>query len=263
MDRDGVPSPVTERVRVDPAAFEGGAGSITVDGDRGHHLVRVTRARVGDRVLAFDGVGRERTAVVVSIGRGAVELSWAGPPEAGVVADSARVRWFQGVPKGDKMDLIVRQATELGVASIAPLFTARSVPREQPERWVPRHTRWERIAEEASRQSGRADVPSIEAPRSLASLCAEVADAGTVRLIAWEGAVTPLRSAVDATVGGTSFEVLAGPEGGFEAAEVELARGAGFAPVSFGPRILRTETTAAAFLSALSVLRGDLSGATR
>ncbi len=254
---------MTERVRVDPAAFEGAAASITVDGDRGHHLVRVTRVRVGDRVLAFDGLGRERPAAVASVGRGAVELSWAGPPAAGVAADSARVRWFQGVPKGDKMDLIVRQATELGVGSIAPIFTARSVPREQPERWEPRRARWERIAEEASRQSGRADVPAIEAPRSLASVCGEAAGAGAVRLIAWEGAMTPLRSAVDAAGEGTSFEVLAGPEGGFEAAEVELARAAGFAPVSLGPRILRAETTAAALLSALSVLRGDLSGATR
>ncbi|MBK6533964.1 MAG: 16S rRNA (uracil(1498)-N(3))-methyltransferase [Deltaproteobacteria bacterium] len=250
---------MSERVRVEPSALSGSATALSVDGDRGHHLVRVTRVRVGDRVVAFDGAGRERPAEVSRVGRGEVLLSWTGPAATGVGADRARVRWIQGLPKGDKMDLIVRQATELGVASIAPVFTARSIPREQPERWALRLQRWERIAEEASRQCGRADVPSIEAPQPLAALCA--APAGrVVRLTAWEGATASLRAAIEASAEGLPFEVLAGPEGGFEAAEVEAAAAAGFAPVSLGPRILRAETTAAAFLSALSVLRGDLGG---
>lgn len=257
---------MSERVRVEPAALAGAAAAITVDGDRGHHLVRVTRLRVGDPVTAFDGAGRERRAEVARVGRGEVLLSWTGPVGQGVGADRARVRWIQGVPKGDKMDLIVRQATELGVAAIAPVFTARSVPREQPERWAPRRLRWERIAEEASRQCGRADVPAIEAPRTLAALCAaprEGGAAGAVRLTAWEGATASLRAAIEASGEGRPYEVLAGPEGGFEVAEVEAAQAAGFAPVSLGPRILRAETTAAAFLAALSVLRGDLGGPER
>lgn len=257
---------MSERVRVDPSALAGPAAALSVDGDRGHHLVRVTRVRLGDRVTAFDGLGRDRPAEVTRVGRGEVLLSWTGPAVTGVGADSARVRWIQGVPKGDKMDLIVRQATELGVAAIAPVFTARSVPREQPERWAPRLLRWERIAEEASRQSGRADVPLIEAPQSLATLFSAPVDASTaapVRLTAWEGATVSLRAVVEQSDVGRRFEVLAGPEGGFEAAEVEAASAAGFAPVSLGPRILRAETTAAAFLAALSVLRGDLGGSMR
>lgn len=254
---------MTERVRVDPTAFEGEATSLVVEGDRGHHLARVTRVRAGDRVTAFDGLGRERHAEVTAVGRGSVQLSWLGPALAGVAADAARVRWIQGIPKGDKMDLIVRQATELGVAAIVPVFTARSVPREQPERWAPRRERWERIAEEASRQSGRADVPTVELPQPLSALWRVAPTDRVARLVAWEGAVAPLRAAVDGAGTVASFEVLAGPEGGFEPAEVEVARNAGFVPVSLGPRILRAETTAAALLSALSVLRGDLSGAAR
>ncbi|MDB4928419.1 MAG: hypothetical protein JWM10_903, partial [Myxococcaceae bacterium] len=161
---------MSERVRVAPADLDGAGGSLELDGDRGHHLVRVTRVRVGDPVTAFDGEGRERPAEVGRVGRGEVVLAWTGPAVAGVGADRARVRWIQGVPKGDKMDLIVRQATELGVAAIAPVFTARSIPREQPERWAPRVQRWERIAEEASRQCGRAHVPAIEPPRPLGAL---------------------------------------------------------------------------------------------
>lgn len=251
---------MTERVRVEPSGLLGGP-TLTVDGDRGHHLARVTRVRVGDRLVAFDGDGRERAAEVSAVGRGTVELRWMGPAAAGVGADGARVRWAQGVPKGDKMDLIVRQATELGVASVVPVFTARSVPREQPERWEPRRQRWERIAEEASRQCGRAAVPAIEAPRTLAALCAE--GGAAARLFAWEGATASLREAVEGAGASGPFVVLAGPEGGFDPAEAEAVLAAGFAPVSLGPRILRAETTAAALLAALSVLCGDLSGATR
>jgi 16S rRNA (uracil1498-N3)-methyltransferase len=248
---------VSERVRVAPAELAG--ANLELDGERGHHLVRVTRARVGDPVTAFDGAGRERPAAVERVGRGAVLLAWTGPAVAGVGADRARVRWIQGVPKGDKMDLIVRQATELGVEAIAPVFTARSIPREQPERWAPRVQRWERIAEEASRQCGRAHVPAIEAPRALAALLAEPrVGPRPTRLVAWEGATASLRAAVEGADGGAGFEVLAGPEGGLEAAEVEAAGAAGFAPVSLGRRILRAETTAAAVLAAISVLRGDL-----
>ena len=253
-------------MRVEPSALADPASGLAVDGDRGHHLVRVTRVRVGDPVMAFDGLGRERPAEVARVGRGEVLLAWTGPAVVGVGADRARVRWIQGVPKGDKMDLIVRQATELGVAVIVPVFTARSIPREQPERWAPRRLRWERIAEEASRQCGRADVPEIEAPQALAALCAGAgrpAVGSPVRLMAWEGATASLRAAIEGCAEGRPLEVLAGPEGGFEAAEVEAALAAGFAPVSLGPRILRAETTAAAFLAALSVLRGDLGGPMR
>jgi 16S rRNA (uracil1498-N3)-methyltransferase len=180
-------------------------------------------------------------------------------PSEGVGADAVRAVWLQGVPKGDKLDDIVRQATELGVARVVPVFTRRSVPQARGGRSDGRRARLQRIAEEASRQCGRADVPSIEAPQPLAALCA--APAGrVVRLTAWEGATASLRAAIEASAEGLPFEVLAGPEGGFEAAEVEAAAAAGFAPVSLGPRILRAETTAAAFLSALSVLRGDLGG---
>jgi 16S rRNA (uracil1498-N3)-methyltransferase len=249
---------VSERVRVAPADLAGDADLLSLDGDRGHHLGRVSRVRVGDAVTAFDGDGRERPAEVVGVGRGSVVLGWTGPAVVGVGADRARVRWIQGVPKGDKMDLIVRQATELGVAAIAPVFTARSIPREQPERWQPRVQRWERIAEEASRQSGRAHVPTIEAPQALSALLASARARGAaVRLIAWEGATASLRAAIEGGATG-GFEVLAGPEGGFEEAEVEAARAAGFSPVSLGRRILRAETTAAAVLAAISVLRGDL-----
>jgi 16S rRNA (uracil1498-N3)-methyltransferase len=250
---------VSERVRVEPSDLAGDSASLTVDGDRGHHLVRVSRVRVGDAVMAFDGRGRQRPAEVARVGRGEVLLAWTGPGVVGVGADRAQVRWIQALPKGDKMDLIVRQATELGVASIAPVFTARSIPREQPERWPVRLLRWERIAEEASRQCGRAHVPTIEVPVTLEALCAGPAG-GAVRLTAWEGATASLREAVERSPAGARFEVLAGPEGGFDAAEVAVARGVGFSPVSLGPRILRAETTAAAVLAAISTLRGDLGG---
>jgi 16S rRNA (uracil1498-N3)-methyltransferase len=253
---------VSERVRVEAASLAADAPSLTLTGDRGHHLARVTRVRVGDRVVAFDGDGWERAAEVESVARGGVVLAWTGPSHPGVGADRVRVRWVQALPKGDKMDLIVRQATELGVESIAPVFSARSIPKELADRWAPRRERWERIAEEASRQCGRAHVPRVEAPLGLAMAVA-LPSRGALRLTAWEGATASLRGAVAAGAEGCAFEVLAGPEGGLDVAEVQAALASGFVPVSLGPRILRAETTAAAFLAAISALRGDLGGPVR
>lgn len=243
---------------MDPAALVG--ARIEVRGDRAHHLRRVARVRDGERVVAFDGTGREREATVASARDDRVELIPAGDVRGGVVADRARVTWIQGVPKGDKLETIARQATELGVARIIPAFTERSVPVERPDRVEAQHARLLRIVEEAARQCGRADLPEVLRPCALDAALDRAMDLA-LRLVAWESAARPLRTLDDPGDGGIA--VLAGPEGGISEAEVARARARGFVAVSLGPRILRAETVAPALLGALSSRWGDIAiGAT-
>ena len=135
------------------------------------------------------------------------------------------------------MDFLVQKCSELGVSRIVPVITARSVVRPGPAK----RGRWEKIAREAARQCGRADVPDIGDPVALAAALA-APELPRRRLMAWEGeGGTPLRSRPD---GVEPTALLVGPEGGFTAAEVEAARHAGFDTVTLGHRILRVETAA-------------------
>jgi len=250
------PCAVSERVRV-PGLADGHAGEpVTVEGPRGHHLARVSRVRVGDAVVLFDGTGIECDGTVTAL-RGDTVTVTTGPRRAGVTGDRASVIWLQGIPKGDKLEAIVRQATELGVLAVWPVYTQRSVPVPRAGGEAARTERLLRVAEEAARQCGRADVPFVAMPVRLeAALEALEARSPVLRLVAWESAVEPLTSVSGAPAGPCA--VLAGPEGGLSAEEVSLCRAHGFVPVSLGPRILRAETVAPAVLGALAVLRGDL-----
>ncbi len=244
---------MTERLRVDASVVRGAEGeAAALPREAAHHL-RVTRVPWGTRVVLFDGSGFERDA---TLDAGGATVTLGPHAREGVGADRARVTWIQGYPKGDKLDTIVRQATELGVAALWPVYTARSVPQERGDRSAPRLERWTRIAEEAARQSGRADVPELRRPVPLDEALAALAEGG-VRLVAWESSATPLARAVSPGAPGP-VTVVSGPEGGLDAAEVARCEARGFVTVSLGPRILRAETVAPAMLAALSVLCGDL-----
>lgn len=243
---------MTARVRVSPGAI--GDAQVVLTGERAHHLRRVARARDGERVTLFDGEGRERDARVLRAGEGAVVLACDEAVREGVRRDRARVTWLQAIPKGDKLDAIARQATELGVERFIPVWTERAVPVERPDRARSRHERLARVIEEAARQCGRADIPALDPPRVLADALREAGRCG-LRLIAWEGARGPLPALPEAAEG---VAVLSGPEGGFARDEVLLAEREGFIAISLGPRILRAETVAPALLAVISSRWGDL-----
>lgn len=249
---------MTARVLVDPLALD--AARIEVRGDRAHHLRRVARVRDGERVVAFDGAGREREATVGAASDDRVVLVPTGASRAGVAADRTRVTWIQAVPKGDKLETIARQATELGVARFIPAFTERSVPVERADRAEAHHARLLRVVEEAARQCGRADIPEVLRPCGLDAALKGAMDRA-LRVVAWESSARPLASLDDPGDGGVA--VLAGPEGGISESEIRRALDLGFVPVSLGPRILRAETVAPALLGALSARWGDIArGAT-
>jgi 16S rRNA (uracil1498-N3)-methyltransferase len=218
-----------------------------------HHVARVLRVRVGDEITLFDGAGREAEARVTRIWPAEVLV------QVGPVRQASRppiaVTLVVALLKGEKMDWVVQKATELGVARIAPVASAHAVVKLEGERREGRRARWEKIAAEAARQSGRADVPEI----------AEVRDVGVALALApgWRVLFheaergTSLRKVLPADRP-AEVTVAVGPEGGFSADEVAAARAAGYAVCGLGPRILRAETAALAAVALIGYALGDL-----
>jgi 16S rRNA (uracil1498-N3)-methyltransferase len=192
-----------------------------------HHL-KVRRVRLGEGVVVLNGRGQEARGLLVARDRVMVEevrknLS----REPGV-----RLTLYLGLLKGEKMDLVVQKATELGVEAVIPLVTGRCVPRPRPSRVE----RWRAIAREALKQCGGTLLPRIEAPMELARVTLE----GEGWLL-WEGEGHRFlpRDGVEGRVA-----LAVGPEGGWEPQEVDFLVSRGFQPVTLGPRILRAETAA-------------------
>jgi 16S rRNA (uracil1498-N3)-methyltransferase len=234
------------------------AGRITFDRDETRHLARVLRLRPGDTVLASSGDGLDHTVRLETLGDTATGIVIGTRTRA--TESRLAVTLIQGVPKGDRMEIIVRAATELGVARIVPALTARTVVQLDTGRWRERARRWQRVAKEATKQCGRAVVPEVDVPRPLAD-CLEALGAaapGELALCVWEGATTALGPMLDAAASATRARALVGPEGGLSADEVDAARARGFVVASLGPRILRTETAGPTVLSILQFRLGDL-----
>jgi 16S rRNA (uracil1498-N3)-methyltransferase len=231
------------------------AGRVTFDAGESRHIVRVLRLRPGDTVLATDGAGRDFTVRLESVGEAATGTVLA--EAAGVAASPLAITLIQGVPKGDKMEAIVRAVTELGVARVRPALCERTIVRLEPGRWRDRARRWQRVAREAAKQCGRAVIPEVETPRPLGEWLAagEPTDLG---ICLWEGEGTPLARVLTASTPPRTALIVVGPEGGLARAEVEAARAHGLTVTSLGPRILRTETAGPAVVAILQSRFGDL-----
>jgi 16S rRNA (uracil1498-N3)-methyltransferase len=228
-------------------------GRVTFDAGESRHLSRVLRLQPGDTVIATDGAGRDYTVRLESVGEAATGMVIA--EAAGVPESPLAITLVQGIPKGDKMETIVRAATELGVARFRPALCERTIVRLELARWRERARRWQRVAREAAKQSGRAVVPEVELPRPLAECLDTRAD---LALCLWEGGGQPLGTTLAAAGAPRSAVVVVGPEGGLAMAEVEAARAAGSIVVSLGQRILRTETAGPAVVAIVQSRLGDL-----
>lgn len=222
---------------------------VVLDGEPHRHLVKVLRLQPGSDVQIFDGGGTEIEARVVAVGPRTIELAL-GHRRAVALAPVS-ITLLQAVPKGERMDLIVQKATELGVVAIVPVLADRSVARPG----AGRTRRWQTIAQEAARQSARADVPAISDPLPLAEAVARAPEGA--RFVLWEEEHgQSLRRALDG--GPRAITLLVGPEGGFAVGEVVEARTHGFVPVGLGPRILRVETAAIVALALVQAAAGGL-----
>ncbi len=229
--------------------------SILLPPEEARHAHTVLRLRTGARVeLICDG--RRLLAEVEKGAQNAVALKCLEPLPS--TEPSLAVTLFQGLPKGDKMDMVVQKATELGAVCIVPVLMNRCVARPSEKDLKKRQERWTRIAREAAKQSGRCCLPRIEIPLELSRL-GEAFPLPQVLIAPWEEAsgFGP-RALFDACPHPASLGILIGPEGGIEPAEMEQLKAWGFLPFTLGKRILRTETAGLAALAAVMSLYGEM-----
>jgi 16S rRNA (uracil1498-N3)-methyltransferase len=231
------------------------AAQLVLDGDLYRHFITVLRLKPGNSVCLVTPSGETCDATIIAVGEGTVTLHL-GQARQALVVSPLRIVLFQGIPKGDKLDLIIQKATELGVATIVPFPAERSVVKIPPERLPERCNRWNRIAAEAARQSGAA-VPRVV---PAASLSAALSTCDTdLRLLPWEDEQTAnLQPVLAKSLPPLSVAIMIGPEGGFSSTEVATARERGFQTVRLGPRILRTETAGVTLVAILQHVWGDI-----
>lgn len=228
--------------------------SVDIVGDDAHHIVRVMRMRIGQALIVCDGA-QAWDGVIDLVAQSFVRVRLCGVrtehPEPRIPLWVA-----QALPKSDKMDVVVQKATELGTCALFPFVSARSIVRTGD---ATRHERWQRIAKEASEQSGRLRIPVVHRIQSLDDVCALFGQCARVLWCTLDASESVFH-AMNTTVHDAPILVVVGPEGGFAPEETAQAVDAGALPVSLGPRVLRAETAALMVLSAwhaIDALRMD------
>jgi len=228
---------------------------ITLPEDSSLHLLRVLRLAPGDTVTLFNGDGHDYAARLLTAAKRGAEAEIIGKQ---VVARESplHITLAQGLARGEKMDLVLQKATELGVAAFAPVFTERTEVKLDPDRAAKRLAHWQGVLAAACEQSGRAAMPVLHQPQALASYAAS--ETAELRLALDPGGELDLARAAPAP--GQGIALVVGPEGGLSERDLATLRAAGFRGLRLGPRILRTETAGLAAVAALQAMYGDLAG---
>ena len=226
--------------------------TVELAAEAAHHALKVLRVGAGDTAILFDGRGGQWLATLSPAGKSLranlQEFAEADcePPLALTLA--------QALPAGDKMDLVVQKAVELGVSRIQPVVAKRSVVRLSGERAERRVEHWRNIAIAACEQSGRNRVPTVAPILDLPQYLGVAARENGLGFVCAPGASGSLRDLAAPTV---PVSLLIGPEGGFEEGELLAARAAGFHAIGLGPRVLRSETAGLGAVAAMMALWGD------
>jgi 16S rRNA (uracil1498-N3)-methyltransferase len=227
---------------------------ITLSGNAASHVTRVLRLRPGQPLTLFNGRGGEHVASVDQAHGGEVTVSVT--EHAAIERESPfPLTLAQGISRGERMDLVVQKATELGVTRLIPLLTERSVVRLDARQADRKFNHWRAVAIAACEQCGRNRLPGLALPTQLRDFLSVSGASGGTRLLLSPGAALRIEDVPRPQAGAT---VLIGPEGGLADEEQQDALAAGFTAVRLGPRILRTETAAIAALTLLQREFGDL-----
>ena len=228
---------------------------VTLEGSAASHITRVLRLRVGAALVVFDGSGGEYEGSIDKAHGGEVIVA-VGARAATERESPLPVTLAQGVSRGERMDLVVQKATELGVSHLVPVLTERSVVRLTAQQSDRKVNHWRAIVVAACEQCGRNRLPSVAAPVPLGDfLRSNARAAGDTCLVLSPSGAATLGDLPRPAAGVT---VLVGPEGGLTDEEEQGARAAGFTALRLGPRVLRTETAAIAALALLQRQFGDL-----
>lgn len=234
--------------------------NIRITGPDVNHMKNVLRMKIGEVLTVCDGTGMEYACEIAEFMPGEVVLAVLSRTKAQTELP-VRLVLYQGLPKKDKMELIIQKAVELGAAEIVPVMTKRCIVKlEDDKKEAKKLERWQAISESAAKQSGRAGIPKVTGVMSYKEALKRAAQEG-MGLIPYECAegMNALKNAALQAVNQKTVSVFIGPEGGFEEAEIELAKENGVIPVSLGKRILRTET---AGFTTLSILMYEIECAT-
>lgn len=228
---------------------------IEITGSDVNHIKNVLRMNVGEEISLSDGCGTDYFGTISALNRESVtvhiENSWASYVEL-----PAKITLFQGLPKADKMELIIQKAVELGACEIVPVITKRTIVKLDAKKETKKLMRWQGISESAAKQSGRGIIPKVTSPVSFTEAL-EQAQAMDAVLIPYEKAegMEQARNVIRCLKTKKRIGVFIGPEGGFDESEIDKAAQYGAVPITLGRRILRTET---AGLAALAVLMFEL-----
>ncbi len=219
-----------------------------------NHLARVLRLREGDDCVLFNGDGQDYAARLAAVGKREVS---ADVLSASTVDNESplRIVLVQGIARGEKMDLILQKATELGVAGVVPVIAERTEVKLDAERTAKRMAHWRSVMVSACEQSGRARVPELSQPAALMQAAANLPP-DCVKLTLDPAGEYSLATLTE--TGMQSAAIAIGPEGGWSPRDREILSAAGFLGLRMGPRILRTETAGLAAIAALQSRFGDL-----
>ena len=226
--------------------------SITLESDAAHYLRNVLRLKKGFQLTLFNGEGGEYSATINEVSRKLVSLTIGEWRDVNLESPLA-IELGLSVSRGERMDVAIQKATELGVAIITPVITQHCVVKLTEERRLQRHQHWQNIVYRACEQCGRNVPPTLNITADLAQWLES--DLPTGRIIFEPGKTESLKSY---TKPAGRVVVLIGPEGGFSEQEVIAAQGTGFSALGFGPRVVRNETAAIASIAAMQVLWGDM-----
>ena len=226
--------------------------TVALPEDAAAHLVRVLRLQVGDACVLFNGDGFDYDARLVSAGKREAQAEIVGARRIDNESP-LRIVLLQGIARGEKMDLILQKATELGVTRILPVDSERSEVKLDAQRAAKRLAHWRQVVVSACEQSGRAVVPEVVAPQPLGAGAAQREGRGFL--------LDPFADSTLARLQGSGLQACTlaiGPEGGWSPRDREQLAAAGYAGLRLGPRVLRTETAGLAAIAALQAMAGDL-----
>jgi len=231
---------------------------IDLDDDNGHYVRTVLRLKKDDKIILFNGHGGEYLCTVAEVSRKAVLVAVEQWNDRSVESP-LHVTLGLGISRGDRMDLVVQKAVELGVTQITPLLTERCVVQFKGEKKPQRLLHWQKIVQHAAEQSGRTALPALQEVETLQNWVGQQQGLKVFLDPYAETTLTELKPEAMKACPEPSRRVtlLTGPEGGFSDQERNIAKTSGFIPIRLGTRILRTETASIAALAAVQLLWGD------
>lgn len=233
---------------VEPSQIQG--NRIIITGKDVNHIKNVLRMRIGEEISVSNGIdGKDYRCGIEELLEEEIICSLRFIREDGIELAS-KVYLFQGLPKADKMELIIQKAVELGVYAVIPVSCKRAVVKLDEKKAKSKIARWQQIAEAAAKQSKRSIIPEVKAVMSMKEAVAFAAKC-QVKIIPYELAegMEKTKEIIDSLKPGEDVAIFIGPEGGFEESEVQLATESGILPITLGKRILRTETAGMTVLS--------------